>query len=418
MSIVSVGDKWLDHSSLASMNSWASPELYYGRKGFLTNWVVNPLGKQSCELVKFRKTGITDVEKKKLRAIRQGGALAEMSLEEKATVLAGMSAADVAAALATISPEEQHSAQAAMSAEHRAAALAASTPEDRAAQLDSMTPEKQAEALTMMTAAQQAAALVAMTTDKQAAALEAMSPEKRAAAIDAMPVKDGAAALAVIDAKKSSPTDIVDEQDCGGVADSVLEEVQATIQQQQQVLDTLDKGEDCPNEGQEEVAKHETLVEAATKKDEDALGLLNAAKNAEVNFGSYSIASLQSMDCSAMFQDASYLAAKKTRSDAESVCITTEAELKEAKTDYDSAVANAKHAKLVCQCNVKALYAREWDLVEKDKPKRDAAWKKAKLLECTLKGNFDHCDFDPAPNVIDKGVIEDVTAQECEDVYQ
>ena len=151
------------------------------------------------------------------------------------------------------------------------------------------------------------------------------------------------------------------------------------------VLDTLDKGEDCPNEGQEEVAKHETLVEAATKKDEDALGLLNAAKNAEVNFGSYSIASLQSMDCSAMFQDASYLAAKKTRSDAESVCITTEAELKEAKTDYDSAVANAKHAKLVCQCNVKALYAREWDLVEKDKPKRDAAWKKAKLLEVSAR---------------------------------
>merc|ERR1712070_1157199 len=73
---------------------------------------------------------------------------------------------------------------------------------------------------------------------------------------------------------------------CDDLAKATEDEVKDNIKAQQKLLDNMDKGADCPNEGQSAIKAAQDEEKRAQQAVKDAQNDLNSANNANVDWGS------------------------------------------------------------------------------------------------------------------------------------
>merc|ERR1712127_12178 len=143
---------------------------------------------------------------------------------------------------------------------------------------------------------------------------------------------------------------------CTELANATEDEVKKNIEQQQALLDKIDKGEDCKNKGQSGVssAKEVKLKAAGTLKDaEDALA---KALKAPIDFGKFKYDQLEQGKCDLFFNSKVYTDAKAKAQAAKSARDKAKGVLVGAKEAVDSAEKSAAGLAQACACKVRGLH--------------------------------------------------------------
>merc|ERR1711988_302298 len=95
---------------------------------------------------------------------------------------------------------------------------------------------------------------------------------------------------------------------CASLAASTVKEIKDGVASSQKIMNAVPKGAACKTEGQAAVDSASKTLDAKTSAESSAAKAASSAKTAPVKFKSITIAEIKAGDCSAFFQDNSYLA--------------------------------------------------------------------------------------------------------------
>jgi len=191
---------------------------------------------------------------------------------------------------------------------------------------------------------------------------------------------------------------------CKSLADATEKEVTDNIKAQQTIIDKMDKGAQCPKEGQDAVVAMQGKLTSAenTKKAKDKA--YNDALNTDVNFGTRKYSSLTKGQCGTFFNSAAYKNAETKVNNAKKAKDKAAGEVTQAKKSLQAAKDAAKVAVKKCQCNTYKTHQKAVaDANAKVKSSNTKAWTKAAHLKCVLDGKTtNQCTVPALPKV--KGV--------------
>jgi len=188
---------------------------------------------------------------------------------------------------------------------------------------------------------------------------------------------------------------------CKALADSTEKAVTDNIAAQQEIINKMDKGAKCAEEGQPAIDAMKGKLTKAEKDKKAADKAYNDANDTDVDFGKYKFSSLTKGQCSQFFSSSAYTAAEKKVKEAKDKKSQAAGKVTQAKNDVTAAEKAAKIAVTKCQCNTykaheKALKAAN----EKVKASNTAAWTEAAHLKCVLQGKaMNQCTVPALPKV-------------------
>lgn len=202
---------------------------------------------------------------------------------------------------------------------------------------------------------------------------------------------------------------------CADLADATIKEVKSNIEQEQQLLNKIDKGDKCPQEGQDSVTAAKKALKDAEAAKVVADKALKDAQGAKVNFGDFTFSSLTPGNCQAMFGSSAYTSAKAKVDSAKKAAEKAVGVVTGSKTAVDNAVTAAALAVKTCQCN--AYKAHEQALenanVKAEKANK-AAWTKGYHLKCVLAGTAaSSCSVPSIPKVKAVSLAQGVEKNAC-----
>jgi len=205
-----------------------------------------------------------------------------------------------------------------------------------------------------------------------------------------------------------------DQSACADLAKSLADEVSSNVDTANKVLAALDDGSNCKDEGQGPLAQAQTAKEEADKAADAAATAAADAAGAEVDFGTFSFASLNEDTCTQFWEDESYIAAKNAKEQADKASLEATATANAKDTSLDEAKTAASNAKQSCLCGVRKAYNAAWASATASKDEHAAAWAKAKNMECVLDGTpAAECQVGEVPAVSPKTLAADVPPEEC-----
>jgi len=205
-----------------------------------------------------------------------------------------------------------------------------------------------------------------------------------------------------------------DQSACADLAKSLADEVSSNVDTANKNLAAIDDGSDCKDEAQGPLAQAQTAKEEADKAAGAAADAAAAAADAEVDFGTFSFASLNEDTCTQFWEDESYIAAKNAKEQADKASLEATATANAKETSLDEAKTAASHAKQSCLCGVRKTYNAAWAAATASKDEHAAAWAKAKNMECVLAGTAAaECQVGEVPAVSPKTLAADVPPEEC-----
>jgi len=202
---------------------------------------------------------------------------------------------------------------------------------------------------------------------------------------------------------------------CKSLADATEADVKNNIKAEQDILNKIDKGAACPQEGQQAVTamqnkltKAESDKKAADKAHTDAL-------STEVDFGKHKFNSLTKGQCSTFYNSGSYKAAETKVANAKKKKDQAAGTVTQAKKDLQAAKDAAVEAKRKCQCNTYKAHEKALaDANAKVKKSNDAAWTKAAHLKCVIAGKTTNaCTVPAMPKVKAVTLAAGVNAGRC-----
>merc|ERR1719183_1948135 len=138
---------------------------------------------------------------------------------------------------------------------------------------------------------------------------------------------------------------------CKSLADATEADVKNNIKAEQDILNKIDKGAKCPNEGQQAVNSMKTKLANAETAKKNADKAHNDALNTDVDFGKHKFNSLTKGQCSTFYNSGSYKAAEQKVSAAKKTKDQAAGKVTQAKKDLQAAEDAAKEAVKKCQCN-------------------------------------------------------------------
>lgn len=202
---------------------------------------------------------------------------------------------------------------------------------------------------------------------------------------------------------------------CQSLADAAIQETKSNIAQEQAILNKIDSGAKCPNEGQGAI----TAAQNQLKKAEDAKKAADkahaGAKAAKVNFGDFTFSNLSPGNCNSMFGGSAYTTAKAKVDAAAKTAAAKAGEVTGAKSGVQTAKDQAAIAVKKCQCTAyknheKALAAAN----QKTQSANKAAWTKGYHLKCVLAGTpASSCKVPSMPKVNAVKLASGVNANAC-----
>jgi len=177
------------------------------------------------------------------------------------------------------------------------------------------------------------------------------------------------------------------DKDCRELADDTEDAVKSSVSAQQKVLETKDKGQKCPLEGQDAVKAAKKNLDDATAAKKKTAGALNKALNRKINFGDYTYNTLTEGKCGTFFNKQVWQNAKAAAKAAKSKDQQAAGVVTASQKSYTQAVAAAKVKVSKCQCKVKKEHkVMIKQMNDKAKAANLKAWTKAAHLRCILDG--------------------------------
>jgi len=202
---------------------------------------------------------------------------------------------------------------------------------------------------------------------------------------------------------------------CKDLADATEKTVEQNVKQEQDLLDKLDRGQNCPKSGQSAVDNADSALQKANGEAQDASKALAKAQGADVDWGSSAFNSVTKGNCNVFYTSAAYVAAEKAVSAAKdhlnqkngAVTALTKA-LAKAKEDQKAAIAK-------CQCDTYNNHnAARTTANDKVVAAETKAWTKAAHLKCVLNGvNANACKVPALPAVKAVQLANGVNAEAC-----
>merc|ERR1711871_1622303 len=177
-----------------------------------------------------------------------------------------------------------------------------------------------------------------------------------------------------------------DEGACADLAAATIKEVEDAVNGHQKILDSLDTGGDCPQEGQEEVDDANDALEKAKADKKNADDAAIAAANADVDFAAVAYESLTPGQCADFFSDPAYLAAVSAKEAAEKAATEAAGAVTAAEAALETAKEAQKKAINRCRCRVKVSYDKAWEAANANNEAYEKAYTKGKHMQCVLAG--------------------------------
>jgi hypothetical protein len=202
---------------------------------------------------------------------------------------------------------------------------------------------------------------------------------------------------------------------CKALADSTEKAVTDNIAAQQEIINKMDKGAKCSEEGQQAITAMKGKLTKAEKDKKAADKAYNDANDTDVDFGKYKFSSLTKGQCSQFFSSSAYTAAEKKVKEAKDKKSQAAGKVTATKKDVTAAESAAKLAVKECRCNTykahqKALQAAN----EKVKAANTKAWTEAAHLKCVLQGKaMNQCTVPALPKVTATTLAKGVGATSC-----
>merc|ERR1711871_72892 len=177
-----------------------------------------------------------------------------------------------------------------------------------------------------------------------------------------------------------------DEGACADLAAATIKEVEDAVNGHQKILDSLDTGGDCPQEGQEEVDDANDALDKAKSDKKNADDAAIAAANADVDFAAVAYESLTPGQCADFFSDPAYLAAVSAKEAAEKAATEAAGAVTAAEAALETAKEAQKKAINRCRCRVKVSYDKAWEAANANNEADERAYTKGKHMQCVLAG--------------------------------
>merc|ERR1711970_539392 len=196
---------------------------------------------------------------------------------------------------------------------------------------------------------------------------------------------------------------------CSSLAATTLKEVEDAVSNLQGIIDGLDDGSSCGNEGQAAVDDATNTKGLADQAVLDAAAALDAAQCTEVDFGTRSFSSLVEGDCAWAYASDEYTAAKAAVAAATTAHNDAVGAAAAAATGLEEAVAEQVRLIHECRCKAKTDYKDAWAAAESGAAERSATYTKAKHMECVLAGTSAADCSVTVPTVTPRTLPEDVS---------
>jgi len=174
------------------------------------------------------------------------------------------------------------------------------------------------------------------------------------------------------------------EKECRELVKETRKDVTTNVNNCQKIVDSLPRGDDCPNHGQDLV---KTATELKSKADKHVVFChteVTKAASASVDFGSRTFSSLTEGKCSSFYSSTSYTTAQATYKAAVTAHIQAKGAASEAATALKNAIAAAAKAKHECLCKTKSDHEKAFATHSAANGANQKAWNFACKVECVL----------------------------------
>jgi len=207
---------------------------------------------------------------------------------------------------------------------------------------------------------------------------------------------------------------------CEDLANATEKEVKTSVESEQAVLNKINTGSGCPNEGQAAVAAAKKAQASSESKKKAADDALAAAKSATINFGDFVFSSLDKNNCNTFFQSNVYTTAEAKVTAATLAQAKAAGEVTEAKKSVQIAISEAAKAVKKCQCKTYTFHEKALsDANIKVAAANKDAWTKAAHLKCVLAGkSTNNCNVPAMPKVAAVPLASGVTKSKCSPIWK
>jgi len=211
-----------------------------------------------------------------------------------------------------------------------------------------------------------------------------------------------------------------DDAACRKEADAVIAHIITTTNTTQVLLDQLESGFKCAEEGQAEVRIAQIDYDNAFTRHEKAVSSLEAANSLIVTLSTYSFSFLVNASCGWEKQDAEYLAAEASWVAAVDEEFKSSYSVNETTIALASYIKEAARLKKECECEVQGEHDREWKIATSVHAGDQAAWDQAHNMLCVIDGTFNathkltSCVYMGMPKLNKPYIHEDSENQVCQ----
>jgi hypothetical protein len=204
--------------------------------------------------------------------------------------------------------------------------------------------------------------------------------------------------------------------DCERLANETRNEVEDSVQGKQEMLDGLDKGCTCKDEGQDEVTRTHTEMLTAEARVTEAEQKLEEATHAEVQLHEQQYQVLAKGECGWIREDAAYIAADETFLKATTTLEKRKTEYTRSVEAHAYAVTEAARLRRECECKVKGDLEGEWELANQDNDANAKAWSQAHHIDCVVQSISEaNCHFDAVPGLTMPTLCDHIASMSCDD---
>jgi hypothetical protein len=204
-----------------------------------------------------------------------------------------------------------------------------------------------------------------------------------------------------------------DEGACASLAAVIVDEVQNGVDTQQKILNALDNGSDCHNQGQDGVDAAQKSLDSATSALSDANKALADANNAPVTVAA-PFSTLTEGQCDFFFSDSAYTSVKASFDTAKNEVQKAQGAKNGAVTALATAKEEQKAAVEQCLCDVRSAYNKAWKASNANNDENEKAYAKGKHMACVLAGTAPaDCDVGEVPKVTAVSLADGVPEHHC-----
>lgn len=180
-----------------------------------------------------------------------------------------------------------------------------------------------------------------------------------------------------------------------------------------QILNALDNGSDCHNQGQDSVDAAQKSLDSATSALSDANKALADANNAPVTVAA-PFSTLTEGQCGFFFSDSAYTSVKASFDTAKSEVQKAQGAKNGAVTALAAAKEDQKAAVEQCLCDVRSAYNKAWKASNANNDENEKAYAKGKHMACVLAGTAPaDCNVGEVPKVTAVSLADGVPEHHC-----